>query len=196
MAELKKARKKPSRTFKGLTVANTSEFAGLGNQHSKVKLVEIDNPHYSKVHAGASGNPKTVTAALNLRESPVAMMAAKGHLEAHQVEAAIMFRRLWEALGGSGAGSFDYSREPVDGGGAREPISDRQIDAGIQLKSCRDLLGRRHYDVVSKVAGEGRTIAEIGTSKRARHTLADYLKDALEDLAVHWGFQKRKTPPK
>jgi len=196
MAELKKTRKKPSRTFKGLTVANTSEFAGLGNQHSKVKLVEIDNPHYSKVHAGASGNPKTVTAALNLRESPVAMMAAKGHLEAHQVEAAIMFRRLWEALGGSGAGSFDYSREPVDGGGAREPISDRQIDAGIQLKNCRDLLGRRHYDVVSAVAGEGRTIAEIGTSKRARHTLADYLKDALEDLAVHWGFQKRKTPPK
>lgn len=196
MAELKKTRKKPARTFKGLTVANTSEFDGLGNQHSKVKLVEIDNPHYSKVHAGASGNPKTVTAAMNLRESPVAMMAAKGHLEAHQVEAAIKFRRLWESLGGSGAGSFDYSREPVDGGGAREPISDRQIDAGIQLKGCRDLLGRRHYDVVSMVAGEGRTIAEIGTSKRARHTLADYLKDALEDLAVHWGFQKRKTPPK
>jgi hypothetical protein len=194
MAELKKTRKKQARTFKGLPVANTSEFDGLGNQHSKVKLIEIDNPHYSKRHAGASGNPKTVTAAMNLRESPVAMMAAKGHLEPHQVEAAIKFRRLWEALGGAGAGSFDYSREPVDGGGAREPISDRQIDAGIQLKNCRDILGRRHYDVVSKVAGEGRTIAEIGTSKRARHTLADYLKDALEDLAVHWGFQKRKTP--
>ncbi|WP_162130395.1 hypothetical protein [Rhizobium sp. CF122] len=139
-------------------------------------------------------NPKTVTAAMNLRESPIAMMAAKGHLAKHQVEAAVMFRRLWEALGGSGAGSFDYSREPVDGGGAREPITDRQIDAGIRLKGCRDLLGRRHYDVVSRIAGEGRTIAELGTSKRARHTLADYLRDALDDLAVHWGFQKRKTP--
>ncbi|MBX5190142.1 hypothetical protein HJB86_14625 [Rhizobium sp. NZLR3b] len=159
-------------------------------------MVEIDNPHYSKAHAGASGNPKTVTAAMNLRESPVAMMAAKGHLEPHQVEAAIMFRRLWEALGGSGAGSFDYSREPVDGGGAREPISDRQIDAGFRLKECRELLGPRHYDVVSRVAGDGCTIAELGLSKRARHTLADYLRDALDDLAVHWGYQKRKTPRK
>jgi len=193
MAEPKKARKRPARTFKGLTVANVDEFSGLGSQHAKVKLVEIENPHYSKVHAGASGNPKTITAAMNLRESPIAMMAAKGHLEAHQVEAAIKFRRLWESLGGAGAGSFDYSREPVDGGGAREPISDRQIDAGFKLQECRELLGRRHYDVVSRVAGEGCTIAELGVSKRARHTLADYLKDALEDLAVHWGFQKRKT---
>jgi len=192
MAESKKVRKRPARTFKGLTAANVDEFTGLGSQQAKMKLVEIENPHYSKIHAGASGNPKTVTAAMNLRESPIAMMAAKGHLEPHQVEAAIKFRRLWEALGGAGARSFDYSREPVDGGGAREPISDRQIDAGTQLKDCRDILGRRHYEVVSKVAGEGRTIAEIGTSKRARHTLADYLKDALEDLAVHWGFQKRK----
>lgn len=194
MAEPKKVRKRPARTFKDLTAANVDEFTGLGSQHAKVKLVEIDNPHYSKTHAGSPGNPKTVTAAMNLRESPIAMMAAKGHLEPHQVEAAIKFRRLWEALGGSGAGSFDYSREPVDGGGARDPISDRQIDAGFKLKECRELLGRRHYDVVSRVAGDGCTIAELGTSKRARHTLADYLRDALDDLAVHWGLQKRKTP--
>jgi hypothetical protein len=192
----KKSRRKQVRSFKGLEIANTDfEFIGLGNQHSDIAIVEIDNPHYSKVHEGARGNPKSTTAAMNLRESPIAMMAAKGHLEPHQLQAANKFRRLWEALGGAGAGSFDYSREPVDGGGAREAITDRQIDAGFLLKECQTVLGPRHYDVVCKVAGQGCTIAELCGSKREKLTLADYLRHALDDLAVHWGFQKRKTPP-
>jgi hypothetical protein len=192
---VKKTKKQAVRTFKNREIANTDfEFIGLGNQHSDIKLIDIDNPHYSKRHAGASGNPSTVRAAMNLRESPIAMMAAKGHLEKHQLEAANRFRRTWEALGGAGAGSFDYTREPVDGGGARESITDRQVDAGKVLKQCQEVLGPRHYDVVCKVAGEGRTIAELCASKREKLTLADYLRHALDDLAVHWGLQKRKTP--
>lgn len=192
---VKKTRKQSVRSFKGLEIANTDfEFIGLGNQHSEMKIIQIDNPHYSKRHAGASGNPKTVSAALNLRESPIAMMAAKGHLEVHQLQAANEFRRAWELLGGSGAGSFDYSREPVDGGGSREPITDRQIKAGFFLKECQRVLGPRHYDVVCKVAGQGCTIAELGGSKREKLTLADYLRHALDDLAVHLGFQNAKRP--
>lgn len=191
----KKTRKKQVRSFKGLEIANTDfEFIGLGNQHTEMAIVEIENPHYSKAHEGARGNPKTTTAAMNLRESPIAMMAAKGHIEPHQLQAANKFRWLWEALGGAGAGSFDYSREPVDGGGAREAITDRQIDAGFLLKECQTVLGPRHYDVVCKVAGEGRTIAEMCSSKREKLTLADYLRHALDDLAVHWGYQKAKRP--
>jgi hypothetical protein len=191
----KKTKKRAVRSFKGLEVANSDlEFAGLGNQHSEMKVIEIDNPHYSKAHAGAAGNPATVSAAFNLRESPIAMMFAKGHLEPHQLQAANEFRRVWESLGGAGAGSFDYTREQVDGGGVREPISDRQVDAGKALKKCQEVLGPRPYDIVCKVAGEGRTIAELGSTKRERYTLADYLRNALDDLAVHWGLQKRKTP--
>lgn len=190
---VRKTKKQAVRSFKNREIANTDfEFMGLGNQHTDIKLIEIKNPNYSKAHAGAPGNPETTTAAMNLRESPIAMMAAKGHIEPHQLEAANRFRRLWESLGGSGAGSFDYSREPVDGGGAREPITDRQIDAGNMLKQCREHLGRRHYEIVSRVAGEGRTIAELGGSKRERHTLADYLRDALDDLATLWGLRGQK----
>jgi hypothetical protein len=192
---VKKTRKQQARSFKGLEIANTDfEFIGLGNQHSELAIVEIENPHYSKVHAGATGNPKTTSAAMNLRESPIAMMAAKGHIAVHQLQAANEFRRAWESLGGSGAGSFDYSREQVDGGGLREPITDRQIRAGFFLKECQRVLGPRHYDVVCKVAGQGCTIAELGGSKRERYTLADYLRHALDDLAVHLGFKKTKTP--
>ncbi|MCM2293051.1 hypothetical protein NAC44_12030 [Allorhizobium sp. BGMRC 0089] len=189
----KKPKKHGTRSFKNRVVANTDfEFIGLGNQHTEIKLTEIDNPHYSRAHAGASGNPKTTTAALNLRESPIAMMAAKGHLTIHQVEAAIKFRRLWEALGGAGAGSFDYSREPVDGGGVREPITDRQIDAGSKLDEARKHIGSRCYDIVEKVAGEGIPVSQLGASHREKTTLADYLRNALDDLSDLWGM---KTKP-
>lgn len=178
----RKSRKDRSRT----------EYAGLGHSHAEVQVIEIDNPHYSRAHSGMAGNPKTITAHLNLRESPIALMAAKGHLEAHQVEAAIHFRRQWERLGGSGAGSFDYSREPVDGGGAREPITDAQMDAGKSLKLCQMVIGQRAFTIVEKVAGEGRTIAEISHSKREKLTNADYLRNALDDLAEHWGYKTKR----
>jgi hypothetical protein len=42
------------------------EFDGLGNRHSEMRVIEVDNPHYSRVHEGLPGNPKTITAALNL----------------------------------------------------------------------------------------------------------------------------------
>lgn len=190
-AKARKRIKKTVRTFRDLVPANIDEFTGLGNEHSAIRLVEVDNPHYSRSHEGASGNPRKTTAALNLRESPIAMMAAKGHLEQHQVEAAIKFRRLWEALGGSGAGSFDYSREPVDGGGPREPITERQIVAGQSLKACQIHIGMRAFKIVEKVAGEGVSIAQLGSTHRERTTLADYLRNSLEDLAELWGMKTR-----
>lgn len=195
-AATKKPRKKASRSFKGREVANTDfAFIGLGNQHSEVSVMEIPNPHYSKAHAGLAGNPKTITAAVNLRESPIAMMAAKGHLEPHQVEAAIKFRRLWEALGGSGAGSFDYSREPVDGGGASESITDRQIDAGFKLEEARKHIGTRCFAIVEKVAGEGVPVSTLGSSHREKTTLADYLRNALDDLSDLWGMKTKTKRP-
>lgn len=120
------------------------------------------------------------------------MMAARGHLEKHQVQAAVHFRRLWEALGGKGAGSFDYSREPVDGGGSRDAITDRQIDAGLLLKQCQQHIGLRAFSIVEKVAGEGVSVSDLGSSHRERTRLADYLKHALDDLAVLWGYQTRQ----
>lgn len=164
----------------------------LGHLHADIRMVEIDNPHFSRTHTGSPGNPKTITAAINLRESPIAMMAAKKHLQPHQVEAAIKFRKLWETVGGAGAGSFDYSKEIVDGGGVRDCINDHQLDAGLELKACSLVIGRRAYDIVEKVAGEGRTITELGNSHRERTTLADYLRNALEDLSEHWGYRNRR----
>ncbi len=159
----------------------------------EVRNALVDNPYFSRAHDGEDANPLKIRAEINIRESAITTMAARGNIAEHQVAAAVKFRKLWEDLGGVGARAFDYSREPVDGGIRTDPISTRQMEAGKQLKACRDILGARPYDIVCKVAGEGFAITELVKTHRERTTMADYLKHALDDLAEHWGFKTVKN---
>ncbi|WP_432416649.1 hypothetical protein [Rhizobium leguminosarum] len=54
---------------------------------------------------------------MNIRESALTTMAARGVLNAAQVAAAPRFRALWESMGGMGASAIDYGREQVDAAG-------------------------------------------------------------------------------
>ncbi len=73
----------------------------------------------------------------------------------------------------------------------REPITDRQIDAGKKLNDCQKHIGIRAFGIVEKVAGEGVSIAKLGSTHREKTTLADYLRHALDDLADLWGMKTR-----
>lgn len=163
---------------------------------AKLAVVYVDNPYHSKAHEGEETNPVKIKAQINIKESAIATLAARKHINEAQVRAADRFRALWESMGGAGAGSFDYTREPVDGGGAREPLTERQIRAGLELKMARAALGNRAYGIMSKVAGEGYAIQELATSHRERTTLTDYLKDGLDELARNWGYENRGTKRK
>lgn len=157
----------------------------------RLETVYVDNPLYSKAHEGASGNPVKIKAQINIKESAIVTLASRKHIDESQLAAATRFRSLWEALGGAGAGAFDYSREPVDGGGSREPLTERQIIAAHELKRAQTLLGNRAYDIMSKIAGQGHSIQELATTHRERTTLTDYLKDGLDELAREWGYANR-----
>jgi len=158
---------------------------------AKLNKVYVDNPYYSRSHDGVGANPVKIEAQINIRESAIITLASRKHINEAQLAAANRFRGLWEAMGGAGAGSFDYSREHVDGGSVCEPLTEWQIRAALELKQCRETLGARSYDIMSKVAGEGHAIQELAQSHRERTTLTDYLKDGLEDLARQWGYQNR-----
>lgn len=161
---------------------------------SKLEVVsaEMDNPYFSPDHAVTSTNPKRIRVAKNLRESAIETLHARGKLDDAQKKAADRFRAVWEACGGAGAGAMDYSRTQVDGGGARDPISERQVDAGKTLATCRNLLGKRNYDLVCKVCGQGLSFSDITSDQRARLTMADNLRDSLDDLGALWGIVSRK----
>jgi len=154
-----------------------------------IEVVDMDNPYHSRDHAESPTNPKRITVAKNLRESAVETLFARGKLDEAQKKAADRFRAAWEACGGTD-GAMDYGQVRVDGGGAKDPISERQIDAGKTLRDCRVLLGQRNFDLVVDVAGRGLSFSDIRTEARARLTMADNLRDALDDLAKMWGLLK------
>ena len=158
----------------------------------KVELMstEVDNPFFSADHAETPTNPRRIRVVKNLRESAVETLYARGKLDEAQKKAADRFRATWEACGGAGSGAMDYSRTQVDGGGARDPISERQVDAGRTLRDCRLLLGQRNYDLVSKVCGQGLALQDIERDQRARLTMADNLRASLDDIARMWGLAR------
>lgn len=160
------------------------------------KVYKVDNPDFSRDHIEAyAGNYRKIDASVNVQESAIGVLAARGYLHPAQVRAADRFRTLWERAGGAGAGAMDYTREPVDGGGKAEAISDTLVSAGLELDKCRKELGTRGYRLVASVAGEGRSIEEIaGHRQRDRYSLTDALRGYLEDLAVMWRYTNYAQP--
>ena len=156
--------------------------------------VQIDNPMFSPDHKVGRTNPLKISATINVRESPIGLLAHRGIINKAQVEAAAEFRKLWEAMGGAGVKAMDYSIDPVDGGGIAEPISIRQMDAAKKLRDLRAHIGVRPYDIVSKVVGQGIEITVLGKNKRECLLISNYLKDGLADSATFWGFQTRNSP--
>jgi hypothetical protein len=159
--------------------------------HIELATAYVDNPEWRPDRHGMKAFPRKITAMVNVRESAIATLAARRAINDAQVAAANRFRSLWEKMGGTGAGAIDYSREHVDGGYTRDPISQAQMTAGKELARCRALLGRRTYTLVVAVCGEGFALKEIAIDKRGTLTAADNLRDGLDDLAEMWGYQGR-----
>lgn len=168
-----------------------------GNIKAEVVSADVDNPYFQPEHFESPSNPKTITALVNIRESAVETLFARGQLDKAQKRAADRFRGFWEAMGGAGAKAMDYTREYVDGGRSAESLTDRQINAGKELMQARSLLGARNYDLVCKICGEGFALDEICRSKREKLTAADNLRSNLNDLAAMWGMlSTRRMSPK
>lgn len=163
--------------------------------HRSLRAVTVDNPFYSSAHAGDPTNPRKINAVVNIRESAITMLASRNRIDAAQVAAATKFRALWEAMGGKGASAVDYGSEPVDGGKARDPITERQISAADELRRARRVLGDHGYRLVCRICGEGYSLNEVvrpSSSKRAKLNAANDLRSCLDELAALWGIATRR----
>ena len=160
-------------------------------------LVDVDNPNYQPGNDGEPGNPKKEKAFYNYRESPVAFMYARRYISKPQAEAGVKFRLLYEKCGGGGARAIDWRKEPVDGGGWKDPFTDKSMEAARELIEVRNKLGREGYMLVEMVCGNCVFLNDIakaeGYSKRYVSKLSRNLQECLDVLAVYWGFQRLKT---
>lgn len=172
-----------------------------GNIRAELMPVEVDNPLYSREHDGDRTNPRRTGAFVNIRESAITLLAAKGVLNASQTAAAVKFRQLWERMGGAGAGAMDYSRVVVDGGKSPDPISASQMEAGRELKDAEKAMKEKHgvyaYKLVGYICGQGYSIHDLCETRRQRDTMTDNLRMYLDVLADIWGLStKTKVIPR
>jgi len=160
------------------------------SQHRALRGVVVDNPTYTALRVTDGTNPTHINAVVNIRESLITSLASRDRIDAAQVAAANRFRMLWEAMGGKGAGAIDYGRTFVDGGKRADPISEGQVDAAHELRRAHRCLGDQRYKLVSRICGEGYSMAELGpnASKRAKRAITDDLRASLDRLAELWGL--------
>lgn len=151
----------------------------------------VENPNFQRGYAESATNPKTISAAYNARESPIAWMLVHERVNAAQAKAASIFRRNYEMAGGAGAKAIDYTKEPVDGGGFPDILTDRQAEAAKELGRARAALGFSGYELVEQVCGQCLWINQIEATKWRQLQAANNLRDCLDVLADFWGVQRR-----
>lgn len=157
-----------------------------------IRLIEVDNPNYQREHAESRSNPRRIECAFNPNESYIGWLHVKNKITDAEYKAAGRVRQAFEAMGGAGASAIDYSRDAVDGGRIAEPITPRQMQAGITLRDVHASLGPQGHDLVLRIAGEGCWPRDLSPDPEGQRYLRNRLKECLEHLAVHWGYQQRR----
>lgn len=165
--------------------------------HLTLQTQMVDNPGYLPGHPDSIKQSKVQ---FNIGESAIETLYARSNIDRAQKRAADEFRRLFEVMGGKGAGAIDYGREHVDGGKSRDPISIKQLEAGQELAAIRRAIvkkyGEHAYWLVTHICGQGHSIHELTSTRRQRDTMTDNLRMYLDLMAEEWGFRKRETKGK
>jgi hypothetical protein len=151
----------------------------------RTALVPVDNPFYSPAQPDGGGNPRTVEAVVNLRESSVITLAAHGVLNAAQVAAAFRFRNSWDAVQAARPASIGFE-DWVQVGRPPVTFAEHQLAAAGDLRSCRDKIGEHGYVLLATVCGKGYHIRDMFRTRRERDTMTDLLRLHLDALAAMW----------
>lgn len=132
-------------------------------------------------------------AVVNLREHPLEWLRARGHIDEGQYLAGSRLRADWEALAVGACKAVDTTREPVSGGGAGDPITDRMLRAGRRVSRVFSGLPWDLVGVLKAVVCDGRTLSAVAADAApalrcgvadAAAAIAALLRRALDELQV------------
>ena len=167
-------------------------------RHAEVASVEIDNP------LGLEPGEKIV-AIRSIRNDALARLHSHRQIDEAQYRGGRAFQDDWEKAE-RGPRAVDPTREYVDGGSAREPITERQRRAVLRLNRVEHELGADGVVLVHEVLVLGLTMEQVGQRRGLRgQRWMDYfskrLRECLDRLALMYGFAnqmaagERQRPP-
>lgn len=154
-------------------------------RNSEVATVEVDNPL-------ALEPGEKIVALRSIRNDPLARLHSHRQIDEAQYQAGRAFQSDWEKAE-RGPRAVDPTREHVDGGQRREPITEGQRKAVLRLNRAERELGADGSALVHDVLVQGMTMEQVGQrrglcSKRWSDYFARRFRECLDRLALLYGF--------
>lgn len=154
-------------------------------RNAEVAPVEVDDPL-------ALEPGEKIVALRSIRNDPLARLQSRRQIDEAQYQGGRAFQDDWEKAE-RGPQAVDPSREYVDGGQFREPITESQRKAVLRLNCAERELGADGAALVHDVLVLGMTMEQIGERRGLRGQrwidyLARRLRECLDRLALIYGF--------
>lgn len=143
----------------------------------------IDDPY--------SDSGEKIEVLRSIRNDILAGMLSRRHIEPHQYEAGRLWEKYFEQAQIGGLSAIDPTREVVDGGKMREPITDIQVSAFRKLNEARTELGRFGHSLVMDILGLRCSLIQAAERRNCwtetdRKFIARSFRNSLDGLAVLW----------
>jgi hypothetical protein len=157
--------------------------------NAEVASVEIDDPL-------ALEPGEKIVALRSIRNDPLGRLHSHHHIDEAQYRGGRAFQDDWEKAE-RGPRAVDPTREYVDGGQAREPITERQRRAVLRLNRVERELGADGIVLVHEVLVLGLTMEQVGQRRglrgqRWKDYFARRFQECLDRLALIYGFATSK----
>jgi hypothetical protein len=154
-------------------------------RNAEVAAIEVDDP------LGLEPGDKIVTLR-SIRNDPLARLHSHRQIDEAQYRGGRAFQNDWERAE-RGPRAVDPTREYVDGGQAREPITEGQRKAVLRLNRAERELGADGSALVHEVLILGMTMEQVGLrrglrSQRWKDYFARRFCECLDRLALIYGF--------
>src|SRR3979411_1326258 len=154
-------------------------------RNAEVATVEVDNPL-------ALDPGDKIVVLRSIRNDPLGRLHSHRQIDEAQYQGGRAFQDDWEKAE-RGPQAVDPTREYVDGGQAREPITERQRKAVLRLNRAERELGAVGGALVHEVLILGMTMEQIAQRRALRgQRWIDYFarrfRECLDRLALIYGF--------
>jgi len=158
-------------------------------RNAEVAAIEVDDP------LALEPGEKIVTLR-SIRNDPLGRLHSHRQIDEAQYQSGRAFQDDWEKAE-RGPQAVDPTREYVDGGQAREPITERQRKAVLRLNRAERELGADGSALVHEVLILGMTMEQIGQRRglpgqRWIDYFARRFRECLDRLALLYGFATDK----
>jgi hypothetical protein len=158
--------------------------------NSSVAVVIVADP-YSK-------DGEKIEVLRSLRNDPLAGMISRRYIDEAQFNAGRKWQKLHECSTIGVIQAIDPGKPQVDGGGMRDFLSDRQIDAFKQLAIAYEEIGPELGRLIFDILASELSITEAAHKRGAKtdyqiKVVGSYFRGALEKLSILWGFASKRT---